>query len=416
MSHKSPSTHSATPAAGGGCEKQTASSFRASNESKQKSFDSLNKSRISLSNPPVCKLSPTYSSATLRLQPGRTAVVRVTPLRLRGDLFAHDQLTSHAHVGIAGSGDPWSGGIALKQCSMTIENTTTQAVVRSVGQVSITESTVQSAASVESMTEWSALQLEVKAAKASEQSDAVAGNCNYTASSHGKHGASGGVVTVIQSDWNLAILGLRDKLMASRVSSSAVEGGPECGKSLRTRRRARELFYEEFQRLSLSAATKTLKTWGWQGDLHHDAEEIASECVVNLIRQEAQGKGVFLAPVEELPQYLSGVIWRGVRQRIGERQGKAARLWQQVPLEIASATVADWNVSNVLLKISMEAAIERVAKEERRTYNLPEGVVPLDGVLDKAVAQAIVGKVPKRSWQRYVKNSRLRLGEELGMW
>jgi hypothetical protein len=411
--HQSPSTHAATQAAGGGCEEQTASSFRASNKPEQKNSDSLNKEKSSLSNTPVCKLSPTYSPATFWLQLGRTAVVRVTPLRLRGELFTHDQLTSHAHVGSAGSGDPWSGGIAPKQCSMTIEITTTEAVVSSVGQVSITESTVQSDGPVEGMTEWSSLQLEVKAGKALEPSGACAGTCNFTASSHG---GCGGVEARVQSDWSRVILGLRDSLIASRVSSSVAEGESECKQSLRTRLRARELFYKEFQRLSLSAATKTLQIWGWQGDLHHDAEEVASECVVNLIKQEAQGKGIFLAPVEELPQYLSGVIWRGVRQRIGERQGQSARLWRQVPLEVISASVADGKVSNVLLKISMEAAIEKVANEERRTYNLPEGVVPLDGVLDKAVAQAIVGKVPKRSWQRYVRKSRLRLGEELGMW
>ena len=387
------------------CGVQIPSKLVSSQESEQKCLDSSNKSVRPLSKLKVCKYSPIYSPGISRFQPGRSAVVRVTPLRVRGALFPHDLQASQALAGSAGPVDPWSGVNTPKQCSMTIENTTGQEEVSSVGQLGITVSAVQSPNSVERLNEWSVFQ---EGARLSEQSGVLVGNCSCTVSNRGES-------TGVPSDWRRAILGLRDSLMAARSSYSEVESESESRKGLRTRR-ARDRFYEEFQRLSQVAATKTLRTWGWQGDINHDAEEVASECVVNLLRQEEQGKGIFQAPEEALPQYLSGVIWRGVKQRIGERKGREERFWHQVPLELVSEIVPDSKVSKVLLKISLEEAIQKIAEEERRIYKLPEGVVPLDGVLDKAVAKAIIGKVPKRSWQRYVRNSRLRLGEELGMW
>lgn len=207
------------------------------------------------------------------------------------------------------------------------------------------------------------------------------------------------------SQWERSMHGLSKRLKDYRRSRSGVQ-----------RRKAQDLFYESFRRLTMGAAVKTLSQRGWQGDLHHDAEEVTSECLVKLLRQEERWEGAFSKPSKDLPGYLSGTIWNGVTQRINDRCDKDAALWEQLPLDYASTRIADTKVSNTLLRISMKAAIEKLAGEERRLYKLPVGVIPLDCVLDRAVATGIVRKVPKRTWQRYVKQSRIRLGERLGIW
>ena len=103
---------------------------------------------------------------------------------------------------------------------MTIENTTGQEEVSSVGQLGITVSAVQSTNSVERLNEWSVFQ---EGARLSEQSGVHVGNCSYTVSNRGES-------TGVPSDWRRAILGLRDSLMAARSSYSEVESESESRK------------------------------------------------------------------------------------------------------------------------------------------------------------------------------------------
>ena len=182
------------------------------------------------------------------------------------------------------------------------------------------------------------------------------------------------------------------------------------------REKKRALFYSEFRRMSLAAAMSTIATKNWGGDRFHHAEEITSACVIGLLKQEQGYRGVFqktLAPFGEIKGYLSQTIWKGVKQHARDRLRKEHHFWNHEQIDPAYQEFIDGKIGAIGLQIDLKAALEKVREEERILFNLPCGVIPLDAVLGKEIASEILAQLPRRSWQRYCKQSRERLAMAL---
>jgi len=182
------------------------------------------------------------------------------------------------------------------------------------------------------------------------------------------------------------------------------------------RERKRALFYDGFQRMSLAAAMSTLARNKWGGDQMHDSEDIVSACVITLLKQEQKDCGLFRKPhppINQLRGYLSQVIWNGVKQQAKDYFLKERHCWNHEQLDLRYDDFIDGKIAGIALQIDLKEALKKVAAEERTIFKLSGGVIPLDGVLGKEIAGTILTHLPKRTWQRYCRQSRERLGKEL---
>lgn len=187
--------------------------------------------------------------------------------------------------------------------------------------------------------------------------------------------------------------------------------------------RARERFYGRYWKMSSSAAKSIFQTRGWQSDIHHDAEDVASVVVMVLARQEARQSGVFgpnpatggIRTGRDLRGYLSRAIWVGCKQRIGALQRK-----RMLPLATFAEVglkcdVADRCAADPALRIDIEAAVANLKRDQRGHYRkLPAGVTPLDLVMDVGLGDALLAGVPVRTIQRYTTQVRQYLAGSIG--
>jgi len=188
---------------------------------------------------------------------------------------------------------------------------------------------------------------------------------------------------------------------------------------LRARARARERFYGRYLDLSRSVAASVLKDSGRAPDVWTDAEDVSGEVVKNLLRQEAQGSGVFIQETRspaQLRGYLSNSIWKGCRQRVADL---LRRFWTRKVslcdgLTGALATAMDSRAYEPWRKLALEEAIENLQESQRGRYRkLPAGVTPLDLVLDVGMGKALAKGVPVRTLQRYMNDARRELAARL---
>jgi hypothetical protein len=155
-------------------------------------------------------------------------------------------------------------------------------------------------------------------------------------------------------------------------------------------------------------------------DFRIDAEDVASSCVVTMLKQEIRCSGLFAlphTPKDRLRNYLSQTIWIGTNSWCKQLRTSIDKEKYCTPawdLSEVLPEALDKKAANVILGMDLKAAIQTVREEECKLYNLPEGVIPLDGVLENECVEAIEEVVPKRTWQRYCKQSRERLARELG--
>lgn len=176
----------------------------------------------------------------------------------------------------------------------------------------------------------------------------------------------------------------------------------------------REKFFAGFRNLSLAAAIKILRDQGWRGNLRQAAEDIASECTLRLLRQERQGTGIFQRDYGA--GYLNKTIWVGARQR-------ACDLWRSLrrmdSLDESRFDVGVYREDAESLWKDISILRDRLEKGSDSKYRTPAGMLPLDGVLNKALARAGDRKlheeagVSKRTWQRLEQRAREDLGEIL---
>jgi len=206
--------------------------------------------------------------------------------------------------------------------------------------------------------------------------------------------------------WKQAVAELTETFLSYQAIMSAVP-----------RARKRADFYSEFRRMSLAAAMSTLAGKNWGGDRIHHSEEIVSACIIGLLKQEQADRGLFrmtLAPFVQLRGYMSQIIWRGVQQKARDHFRKEDPQWNHESLDLNCANFIDEKIGDIGLRIDLKRAIQKVTAEEMVIFQLPGGVIPLDLVLRKEIASTILSQVPKRSWQRYSRQSRERLAKELG--
>jgi hypothetical protein len=189
---------------------------------------------------------------------------------------------------------------------------------------------------------------------------------------------------------------------------------------------ARERFYGGFWRLVRQVAVSQLRSWNWRGDVHHDAEELASDCVRNLLRQEARGAGIFakVRRGEEIQPYFSGLIWRTCRQRARRLKASCADVSldellpggedgeQRTRLDV----LADRSMDNADVRHHLRDLMESLREDRHGRYRrLPAGMTPLDCVLDVEMVMARDKGLAKRTLQRYAKDIRDRLAREVGL-
>jgi len=211
------------------------------------------------------------------------------------------------------------------------------------------------------------------------------------------------------SFWREKIHQLAEKLQSFRDLPACEE-----------REKLREDFYESFRNLSAVASRKLIHEWEWKGDRFHDSEDIVSACTSILLRQEVQCKGPFnsakVAAGCQLRGYLSRLVWRGAAQRTANlyREQVRCRKGDESPLDMASRpedAVSFWQ--------DVQTLRERLLTGLPGKYRTPAGQIPLDGVLDKALADAGERKlheetgVPKRTWQRLEQEARDLLRQRL---
>ncbi len=185
----------------------------------------------------------------------------------------------------------------------------------------------------------------------------------------------------------------------------------------------RELFYREFAEASRGVATRVMKNWGYKGDIYHDAQDVASECTLLLLKQESKGTGLFKDEKRtptQLRGYISKTIWDGCKQRIQPLVKKSPRF---VSLE-AMQGVNGFDVSALLdeclstpdKRLALEEAVQKMQDDHRAYPKLPKGVTPMDCVLDDAVSKALLKKsVSARTLERYKKDIRETIALDLGM-
>jgi hypothetical protein len=180
---------------------------------------------------------------------------------------------------------------------------------------------------------------------------------------------------------------------------------------------ARSIFYRNYLEMSRGVATCLLRERGWAGDIYQDAQDVASECTEVLLTQESKGRGAFgqVLSDKKMRGYLSETLWQSCQQRI-------CKLQRQKKSFVVSIEDCDWGklrdkcLSSPETRMDLERAIETM-QEDRRSYpKLPEGVTPLDCVLDDAVAKALLKKaVPSRTLERYRKQIRETIALEMGI-
>ena len=183
---------------------------------------------------------------------------------------------------------------------------------------------------------------------------------------------------------------------------------------------ARGRFYVRFWKMSLVAAKSVMKGYGWRGDLERDGQDVAAANVEILLGQEERGAGVFDDQArndEQLRGYLSRTIWLGCKQRISRTMRK-----QMVSLEALVEdgydldVLRDQCVSDPVLRMDLERAIEDLQKDERGHYRkLPAGVTPLDCVMDAGIGRAVLKGAKMRTIQRYVKQIREDVARKVGI-
>jgi len=206
--------------------------------------------------------------------------------------------------------------------------------------------------------------------------------------------------------WRSAISELTDLFIAYRDLNTP-----------KSREKHRSVFYQEYRRLSMVAAMGTMASINWGGDRSHDAEEIASAGLIILLKQEEEERGLFRqphSPINNLRGYLSQTIWIGVKSQSRDQLHKE-QLWNQVSEDISG--FADKRIEqkapNLALRIDLKEALEKVRSLEGKIFQLPGGVIPLDGLLEEKIAGMILSYVPKRTWQRYCHESKERLARAL---
>jgi len=188
-------------------------------------------------------------------------------------------------------------------------------------------------------------------------------------------------------------------------------------------RAARERFYDAFLKVSAGIARRFLAGRSQLGGIHQAAEDVASENVLVLLRQEERRSGVFKPgwTREERTGYLSRTIWRGCRWGASRSRLSCAdfaldshRSSETGLLTIE--TLRDKCFENEGIRLRLQGAIEDMRKDPRgRFRKLPAGLTPMDCVLDEGVATALGKGVPLRTIQRYSKYAREELGSRMGI-
>ena len=184
----------------------------------------------------------------------------------------------------------------------------------------------------------------------------------------------------------------------------------------------RELFYREYSEMSRTVGTRILSDWGWRGDIYQDAQDVASECTLVLLKQESKGAGVFKQEKRthaQLCGYLSRTIWQSCAQRIMQLQKEMKApvvsleaLKQESGFDLSE--LRDNCLSSPDKRLALEEAIEKMQQDRRSYSKLPKGITPLDCVLDEAVAKAVLQEtVPTRTLERYRKQIRETIALEM---
>lgn len=177
----------------------------------------------------------------------------------------------------------------------------------------------------------------------------------------------------------------------------------------------RERFYREYSEVSRAVATGIMNGWGWKGDIYQDAQDVASECTLVLLKQENKDAGIFKQEKrtpDHFCGYLSRTIWQSCKQRIMElqRETKAfvvslEALQEEKGFDLAE--LRDLCLSTPDQRMALEEAVEKMQRDRKSYPKLPKGITPMDCVLDEAVSKALLKKtVPTRTLERYRKNIR----------
>lgn len=208
-------------------------------------------------------------------------------------------------------------------------------------------------------------------------------------------------------DWRSGIRDLADKFLRYREMRDSEE-----------REEIRGEFYESFRNLSLSAARTTLGRWSWKGDRHQDAQEIASRCVETLLKQEQTGAGIFDSALGggKLKGYLNRTVWKGARQRAASILRKESRFGS---LDERVFSIRDHRQDAESVWKDVQVVRERLAARIPGKYRTPAGRIPLDGVINRALAVAGERKlheeagIARRTWQREEQAARELLRQRL---
>ena len=141
---------------------------------------------------------------------------------------------------------------------------------------------------------------------------------------------------------------------------------------------------------------------------------------MTLSKQEKRNSGIFNATIcssSKFRGYLSRTIWLGIRQKARDMKATNTRLWEQLSLDAENVRLVpdlkafDQRERNDLKRIDLKAAFDKVSAQERQSKQFKTGVTPMHGVLE--IGKPDFKKVPKRTWQRSMANSRKHLMREL---
>ncbi len=184
----------------------------------------------------------------------------------------------------------------------------------------------------------------------------------------------------------------------------------------------RELFYREYSEMSRTVATRIMSDWGWRGDIYQDAQDVASECALVLLKQESRSAGIFKEDKRTQAHfcgYLRRTIWKSCKQRIMQlqRDMKAPVLSLEDLKEeygFDLNELRDNCLSSPDKRLALKEAIEKMQQDRRSYSKLPKGITPMDCVLDEAVAKAVLQEtVPTRTLERYRKQIRETIALEM---